>query len=79
MLQTPIFRVERVDGCRLGCLEVPLPQVADWLNFLATPHYEAELVAAEQARDRLSLYFEAGEGLYTYLELRLGNRAEIAA
>jgi len=78
-VQPPLFAVEIVDGYRLGRLWVPLPQVADWLNFLATPHYQAELVSAEQSGDCLSLYFEASEGVYSYLEARLHPAAELAA
>jgi len=73
------FRVDVVDGFRLGCLQVPLPEVADWLNFLVTPHYRAEIVSAEQLGDRLQLHFEANDGLYTYLERRLGAPLELAA
>ncbi|MEL6382603.1 MAG: hypothetical protein AAFQ89_09030 [Cyanobacteria bacterium J06626_18] len=77
--QNAAFSVEVVDGHRLGRLGVPLLQVADWLNFLATPHYQAEIISAEQARDRLSIYFEASEGLYAYLEARLHQPIELAA
>ncbi len=73
------FRVEVVDGLRLGCLQVPLAEVADWLNFLVTPHYRADMVSAEQRGDRLQIYFEANEGLYAYLEHRLAPALELAA
>lgn len=73
------FRVDMVDGFRLGCLQVPLPEVADWLNFLVTPHYRADIVSAEQRGDRLHIYFEANEGLYVYLENRLMPAIELAA
>ncbi|MEL6399404.1 MAG: hypothetical protein AAF773_01325 [Cyanobacteria bacterium P01_D01_bin.115] len=76
---TVSFRIEVVDGCALGCLTVPLTQVADWLNFLATPHYRADLVSAEQAGDRLAVYFEASQGLYSYLEGRLMSPLPVAA
>lgn len=73
------FRVEMVDGVRLGCLQVPLSAIADWLNFLVTPHYRAAIVAAEQVGDRLHIYFEANDGLYLYLEQRLMMPLEMAA
>jgi len=44
-----------------------------------TPHYRAEIVSAEQLGDRLQLHFEANDGLYTYLERRLGAPLELAA
>ncbi len=75
----PAFVVEVVDGYPLGKLQVPLVQVADWLNFLATPHYRAEIVMAEQGGDRLSIYFAASEGLYTYLQTRLHAQPQLAA
>ncbi|MGF1457951.1 MAG: hypothetical protein ACFBSG_02895 [Leptolyngbyaceae cyanobacterium] len=65
------FQINIVDGLRLGCLQVPLLEVADWLNFLVDPHYRADIIAAEQAGDRLQIHFEASEGLYAYLEHRL--------
>lgn len=73
------FQVEIVDGYRLGRLEVPLTEVADWLNFLVTPHYRADIVSAEQGGDRLNIYFEANEGLYTYLAGRLMGALELVA
>lgn len=77
--QTVTFGIEVVDGYRLGRLKVPVTQVADWLNFLVTPHYRADIVSAEQEGDRLNLYFEANEGLYTYLENTLRYPLEMAA
>jgi hypothetical protein len=76
---TATFGVEIVDGYRLGRLLVPLSEVADWLNFLVTPHYRAEIVSAEQVSDRLCIYFEANEGLYSYLEGKLMRQLEMAA
>ena len=73
------FRVDVVDGLRLGCLQVPLVEVADWLNFLVTPHYRADIVAAEHIGDRLQIHFEANEGLYAYLDRRLMTALELAA
>lgn len=73
------FRVDVVDGWRLGCLQVPLPEIADWLNFLVTPHYRAEIVSAEQTGDRLQIYFAGNEGLYAYLERRLMGAIEMVA
>lgn len=73
------FTVETVDGYRLGRLSVPLPHIADWLNFLATPHYRADIISAEQGRDRVTLYFEASEGLYAYLDARLNGALTLVA
>ena len=73
------FRVDVVDGLRLGCLQVPFSEVADWLNFLVTPHYRADIVTAEHIGDRLQIYFEANEGLYAYLDRRLMTALELAA
>jgi len=73
------FRVDVIDGRRLGCLQVPLPEIADWLNFLVTPHYRAEIVSAEQLGDRLQIYFAGNEGLYAYLEHRLTGALNLAA
>ncbi|HEY9887396.1 MAG TPA: hypothetical protein V6D02_03295 [Candidatus Obscuribacterales bacterium] len=73
------FQVETVDGYQLGRLGVPLADVAEWLNFLVTPHYRAAIVAAEQEGDRLSIYFEANDGLYSYLEHRLATPWALAA
>lgn len=73
------FRVDVVDGFRLGCLQVPLAEVADWLNFLVTPHYRADIISAEHQGDRLQIYFEANEGLYVYLDRRLTTTLELVA
>ena len=74
----PRFTVETVDGARLGKLGVPLPQISDWLNFLVTPHYQAEIISAEQEHEWINIYFEAGEGLYAYLDRRLSPCIEAA-
>jgi hypothetical protein len=79
MAQAPFFSIEEIDGCRLGRLCVPLSDVADWLNFLATPGYRASLVAAEQDADHVDLYFQGNGGLYLYLEKRLGTMALLIA
>ncbi|RZM77179.1 hypothetical protein [Leptolyngbya iicbica] len=73
------FQINVVDGFRLGCLQVPLAQVADWLNFLVTPHYRVDIISSEQVGDRLHIHFEASEGLYAYLENRLMDTLEFAA
>lgn len=75
---SPQFLVETVDGSRLGRLNVPYAQISDWLNFLVAPEYGAAIVSAEQAREYVSLYFEANEGLYLYLDRRLNQLAEAA-
>ncbi|MEB3359294.1 MAG: hypothetical protein VKK04_21390 [Synechococcales bacterium] len=67
------FSVETIDGCRLGRIRVPCSQVADWLNFLVAPQYQAAFVFAEQCRETIDLYFEAAEGVYFYLEARLNQ------
>jgi hypothetical protein len=72
------FSVETVDGCRLGKLDVPSSQIADWLNFLITPQYQAEIVVAEQNREWITVYFEASEGLYLYLDTRLNGGCKAA-
>ena len=75
----PNFQVEIIDGYRLGRLQISLNDVADWLNFLVTPHYRTEIVSAEQTGDRLNIYFEANEGVYTYLAGRLMGYWDMAA
>lgn len=77
--QNAAFAVETVDGYRLGRLQVPMPQVADWLNFLVTPHYQMDIISAEQGCDRLSIYFAASEGVYAYLDAQLNATPELAA
>lgn len=77
-MKNPCFSVEIVDGCRLGKLVVPFSQMADWLNFLVASHYRAEIVGAEQHRDGVDLYFQASEGLYLYLDMRLNQMLELA-
>ena len=74
----PQFTVETIDGARLGKLDIPLPQISDWLNFLITPHYQAEIISAEQEQNLIKVYFEAGEGLYAYLDRRLNRCIEAA-
>lgn len=65
------FSLEIVDGERLGKLVVPYVQVARWLNFLTSPHYGAQIIFAEQGREGVTLYFDACEGMYSYLHDRL--------
>jgi hypothetical protein len=71
MMAFPNFHVEVVNGDRLGCLSIPANQIADWLNFLVSPQYQVELIAVEQASDSLKVYFDASEGFYLYLDMRL--------
>lgn len=73
----PCFSTETIDGCRLGCLHVPTAQMADWLNFLITPQYQVSLLSVEQTEDTLSLYFDASEGVYLYLDMRLNRPREV--
>jgi hypothetical protein len=72
------FSVETVDGCRLGKLGVPSSQIADWLNFLVTPQYRAEIVAAKQNQEWIDIYFQASEGLYLYLDTQLNGSLRAA-
>lgn len=67
------FSVEIVDGYRLGRLGIPCSQIADWLNFLVAPQYAAEIVSAEQTHERVDIYFQANEGVYLYLDMRLNQ------
>ncbi|MEO0406951.1 MAG: hypothetical protein AAF289_06330 [Cyanobacteria bacterium P01_A01_bin.135] len=69
----PYFSVETVDGCRLGRLSVPYTQIADWLNFLSAPHYDAEIISAQQDQRGVDLYFDASDGVYLYLETALNQ------
>lgn len=64
------FSLEMVDGERLGKLAVPYTQVARWLNFLTSPHYGAQIIFAEQGREGVTIYFDACEGMYSYLSDR---------
>lgn len=73
MQTLPCFFTEMVDGCRLGCLRVPVSQVSDWLNFLIAPQYRVSLLSVEQESDCLNLYFDASEGVYLYLDMRLNS------
>jgi len=73
MTQQPYFCVETVDGLEIGRLTVPLAAIADWLNFLAAPQYRANLVSAEQSVDCVDLYFQASDGVYLYLDVRLNS------
>jgi len=77
MRPNPRFFIEQVDGCHLGKLWVPLPQVADWLNFLIAPHYDIEILSVEQGNDHISIAFQASEGVYLYLDRTL-NASELA-
>jgi hypothetical protein len=65
------FRVQVVNGSRLGILSFPLSELAKWLNFLCSPRQRATVVFTEQAETHLSLYFLADERLYSYLDGRL--------
>ena len=65
------FSLEIVDGERLGKLAVPYIHVARWLNFLTSPHYGAQIIFAEQGREGVTIYFDACEGMYSYLTDRL--------
>lgn len=67
------FSVETIDGDRFGKLTIPQGQIADWLNFLVNPQYQADIVWAEQAQGSVNLYFESNEGLYLYLDMRLNT------
>jgi hypothetical protein len=68
------FSLETVDGDRLGKLAVPYTQIAQWINFLASPHYDAQVIFAEQNLHTVEIYFQACEGLYSYLENRINPK-----
>lgn len=72
------FSVEVINGDRLGCLAIPFLQVADWINFLASPHYGAQVISAEQKGDSIHLYFQGGDGLYGYLDMRINTNAKMS-
>jgi hypothetical protein len=65
------FSLEVVDGDRCGRLFVPFSQVAQWINFLVNPHYNVQVIAAEQGINGVEIYFQACEGLYGYLADRI--------
>lgn len=65
------FGVQVVDGSRLGVLDIPLFELAEWLIFLSSPKHRATIVFTEQWETHLRLYFLAGERLYSYLDGRL--------
>lgn len=69
--QFPVqFQVEVIDGSRLGRLDVPTFNLAEWLNFLISPSQGATIVFAQQDETYLKLYFLANERLYSYLDGR---------
>lgn len=70
------FSLEIVDGERLGKLAVPYVHVARWLNFLTSPHYGAQIIFAEQGREGVTIYFDACEGMYSYLSDRINPEAK---
>ena len=72
------FSIETIDGHRLGKLFIPHTQIAEWLNFLVAPQYQADIVAAEQRKGGVEIYFEASEGLYLYLEMRVNCDRPVA-
>lgn len=75
----PTFLIETVDGYRFGKLSLPLGHIADWLNFLASPHYNAQIISAEQDSAHIDIFFEASEGLYAYIEEKLNPPHVLAA
>jgi hypothetical protein len=70
---TARFATIMIDGYHLGKLSVPCSQIADWLNFLVAPQYRIEIVSAEQTSSQVEIYFQASEGLYLYLDMRLNQ------
>ncbi len=68
--------VEMEDGSRVGKLSMPNRKLADWINFLVSPRQKVQIVLAEERRGGLTLYFQADDRLYTYLENRLGGQDE---
>lgn len=71
------FSVQTAHDRRIGKLDVPYQKLADWLNFLVSPRQQAKILSAEQTRHRLTLYFQASDSLYEYLDRRC-NAAEEA-
>ncbi|NJN57241.1 MAG: hypothetical protein HC879_06930 [Leptolyngbyaceae cyanobacterium SL_5_9] len=45
---------------------------------MIAPQYRAEIVVAEQNREWITVYFEASEGLYLYLDTRLNGGCKAA-
>ena len=61
------FSLEMVDGCYFGKMVLPFAQVANWLNFLTTPHYDIEILQSESVESGIVIWFQASEWLYWYL------------
>jgi hypothetical protein len=74
-MHSTTFSVETIDGCRFGKLAIPHSQIADWLNFLTNPQYRTDMISAEQESSSVTIYFQASEGLYLYLGMRLSHTA----
>lgn len=70
--------VDDASNARLGKLKVPHRKVADWLNFLTSPRQHVQILSAENNRGSITIYFQASEHLYTYLESSL-KKAESAS
>lgn len=63
--------VDNEDGSRMGKLGVPHRKVADWLNFLVSPRQDVQLISAQNHRSSVTLYFQASDHLYNYLNQKL--------
>lgn len=73
------FSIATVDQGQLGRLDIPSKKIAAWINFLAAPNQQAQIVSAEQNGSSLTLYFQANADLYSYLEERLNGGSETHA
>jgi hypothetical protein len=63
--------VDDDSNARLGKLKVPHRKVADWINFLTSPRQQVQILSAENNRGSITIYFQASEHLYTYLDTNL--------
>lgn len=68
--------VETEDGSRVGKLGIPNRKLAGWVNFLVSPRQQVQILLAEEQRGGLTLYFQADERLYSYLQERLDRSSE---
>jgi hypothetical protein len=65
------FSLEMIDGDRVGKLVIPLPEIANWLNLLTSPHYEIQILYSEQMDEGVTIYFDACEAMYWYISDRV--------
>jgi hypothetical protein len=70
------YVVDDGNNARLGKLTVPHRKVADWINFLASPKQQVQILSAENHRSSITIVFQASERLYTHLETSLNSKLE---